>query len=49
MKNLRDINIIMENSLMSPDMLFQIEHSDKNIIYLDDTDEISESELNSDS
>ena len=30
-------------------MLFQTEHADRNIIYLDDTDEISEVEISSDS
>jgi hypothetical protein len=36
MKSLSYIKILMKNSLMSPDIKFQIAHSDKNVIDLEE-------------
>jgi hypothetical protein len=44
MKSLRDIKILMKNSMMSPDVRFQVAHSEKNFINieLDDDDKIDD-------
>jgi hypothetical protein len=44
MKSLRDIKILMKNSLMSPDIKYQIAHAEKNFIDIElDEDESSTS------
>lgn len=43
MKSLRDIKILMKNSMMSPDIRFQVAHSEKNFIDIE-LDEIKSSE-----
>ena len=35
MKSIRDIKILMKNSMMSPDIRFQVSHSEKNFINID--------------
>jgi len=42
MKNLRDLKILMKNSLMSEEVAFEIAHAQKNFINIDLTDEESE-------
>ena len=45
MKSLRDIKLLMKNSLMTPDIKYQVVHSEKNFIDIElDEDDSSESE-----
>ena len=45
LKSLRDIKILMKNSLMTPEIKYQIAHCEKNFIDIEiDKDESSESE-----
>ena len=41
MKSIRNVKILMKNSLLSPDVKFQIAHADKNVIDLELSEEIS--------
>lgn len=38
MKTLRNTKILLKNSVMNKDVLFQIAHADKNLINLDDSE-----------
>ena len=35
MKSIRDIKILMKNSMMSPDIRYQVAHAEKNFIDID--------------
>ena len=41
MKSIRNVKILMKNSLLSPDVKFQIAHADKNLIDLEASEESS--------
>lgn len=41
MKSIRNVKILMKNSLLSPDVKFQIAHADKNVIDLELSEESS--------
>lgn len=43
MKSIRDVKILMKNSLLSPDVKFQVAHADKNLIDLEESEESSSS------
>ena len=44
MKSIRNVKILMKNSLMSDEVAFNLAHAQKNLINLDDTEEESEEE-----
>lgn len=43
MKSIRNVKILMKNSLLSPDVKFQIAHAEKNLIDLETSEESSSS------
>ena len=45
-KGLRNIKILMKNSMMSKDVRFQLEHVDKNVINLDTSSDDSQKDTN---